>query len=140
MAAKHPRSSALAAALLVVAGCAGITNPARLEVFEWGEVEDPTQIDEGIDPAVGFGELFILGQVATPTRCYRLNATFDEDGSELTMRVRGEVSNPNCDEADGGYRYTATIRNLEVGVYDLRVIHEVVGGDTKSFTDSVEIR
>lgn len=131
---------ALAAVLLVVGGCSSITNPARLEVFDWGEVEDPTTVVDGIDAAVAFGEVFILGQVSTPHRCYQLDATFDSSDSRVTLRVRGEVANPNCSDGMGGYRYTATIRNLKVGEYDLRVIHEVVGGSTQEFTDQLEIR
>lgn len=131
---------ALAVALLAVGGCSAITNPARLAVFDWGEVEDPTSVVDGIDPAVALGEVFILGQVSTPTRCYRLNAEFDESGSEIRLHVRGEMANPDCADDDGGYRYTATIRNLAVGLYDLRVTHEVVGGETQTFTDMVDVR
>lgn len=131
--------SILLAAGLLLQGCSSITDPARLEDFQWGEVEDVTSIVEGIDPAVGLGDLFILGQVSTPHKCYRLDASFSRDGRTLILRVRGDVANPDCADSEGGYRYTATIRNLERGTYDLNVIHQVEGRTRMSFTDTVEL-
>lgn len=131
--------SILLAAGLLLQGCSSITDPGRLEDFEWGEVEDASTIVEGIDPAVGLGDLFILGQVSTPHRCYRLEGTFSRNGQTLTLRVRGNVANPDCADTEGGYRYTATIRHLEGGTYDLNVIHQVEGRSTTSYTETVDL-
>lgn len=135
-----PTAVVATAAFLAITGCGSITNPARLEVFDWGEVEDPSSIEEGIDATVAFGELFVLGQLNTPSKCYRLTATFDRNDSRATLRIRGELANQNCGPGIGGFRYTATIRNLASGTYDLRVIHDVDGAQTQEFTESVEIR
>lgn len=128
------------AVLMGVAGCGTITNPVRLEEFQWGEVEDPATIEEHIDASVALGDVFVLGELNTPTPCYTLTAEFDKKGSALTLHVTAKSNNsPNCGDGIGGWRYTAVIRNLKFGNYDLRVIHEVSGGQTNEFTDELDV-
>ena len=126
---------------VALAGCDSITNPRLVTSFNWTEAEDPESIVEGITTSVAYGELFILGQIATPTRCYELDASFARDGMELTLRVFARSSNsPNCDEREGGFRYTATMSNLDFGTYQLTVIHDVDGAAGGEYIQDVIIR
>ena len=129
------------AVLLVLGGCSEITSPKLLTSFDWGEVEDPETVVEGIGTSVALGDLFILGQMNTPTRCYRLEADFNRSGSNLTVRVHADPNNaPNCDDRLGGFRYTAVMSNLKFGTYQLRVIHDITAGAGSEYTKTVTIR
>jgi hypothetical protein len=133
-------SASLGFVLLGLAGCSDITGPRLFTDFQWGEVEVPEDVVEGISTAVALGELFILGQFNTPTRCYALEADFNQSGKNLTLRVKAKSNNsPNCDESLGGFRYTATVRNLKYQTYTLRVIHDVAGASGVEFTETVTI-
>jgi hypothetical protein len=132
-----------ALALLVVAlsGCDSITDPQLVTSFDWTEVPDPQTVTEGISTSVAFGDLFILGQVITPARCYELQGTFAVDAGKLTVRVTARSNgSPNCDEREGGFRYTATMSNLAFRTYELTVIHEVDDGTGGQYTKTVVIR
>jgi len=127
--------------LLALTGCSGITDPRLLTDFDWGEVEDPETVVEGISTAVALGELFILGQMSTPTRCYKLQADFKRKGSELTVRVNARSNDsPNCDQSIGGFRYTAVMSNLKFQTYNLRVIHDITGAAGGEYSTTVVIR
>lgn len=137
---EHCLGIAAAGALLLVAACGGITNPVRLEEFQWGEVEDPTTVEEGMDASVALGDVFVAGELNTPKPCYTLTADFENSGSQLTLRVHAKESGTqNCGDGIGGFRYTAVIRYLKFGNYDLRVIHEISGGQTNEFTASLDV-
>lgn len=130
----------LGAAFLSVAlwGCSEITAPRLLTTFEWGEVPEPETLTEGISTAVALGDLFIVGEFPTATRCFEPTPDFDRDGDRVTLRVDAtRTSAPNCAESPGGYRYTASITNLDHGTYTLRVIHAATD---RTFTESVTIR
>lgn len=131
----------LALFLLASGGCGDATGPRLVTSFNWTEVEDPETIVEGISTSVAFGELFILGQIATPTRCYELDASFKRDRTKLNVRVTASsTQSPNCDVRAGGFRYTATMSNLDFQTYQLVVIHDVEDGTGGRYTQEVIIR
>jgi hypothetical protein len=137
------RTVPVALALLVVAlsGCDDITNPRLVTSFNWTEAEDPETVTEGISTSVALGELFILGQVVTPARCYELTGDFAEAGANLSLRVAARSNgSPNCDQRIGGFRYTATWSNLDYGTYNLTVVHDVEDGPGGEYTRTVTIR
>lgn len=127
-------------ALFALTGCSDITGPRWEAAFEWGEVDDPTTVQESVNSSVALGDLFLLGQFNTPTRCYVLDSDVQKRGSNLTIRVRATTNNPsNCDQSLGGFRYTIAVYNLEDGEYNLVVYHEIEGGNGKTFSRTVEI-
>ena len=128
-------------AWLVLGGCSGLTDPRLITNFDWGEVEEPEAIVEGISTTVALGDLFVLGQFKTPSHCYDLEADFRRSKSKLTIHVKAESTNsPNCDQSLGGFRYTAQLINLKFGTYELRVVHDIAGGSGGEFTETVTIR
>ncbi len=128
------------AVLLVAAGCSSSTDPEVVTDFQWTEA-DPTTLQEGIVATAALGELFVLGQVATPTRCYKLDFDLGKSGSRLNLRIKATASTtPNCDQNPGAYRYTLAIYNLKSGTYELRAVHDVAGGQERAFTATVTIR
>ena len=129
-----------AGVVLVVGGCSSLTEPEVVTDFQWTEV-DPEIMEEGVVATVALGELFILGQVPTPTRCYRVDFGFEKRGSKLTLQIDATTSmTENCDLSPGGYRYTLGVYNLKSGTYELRVFHDVSGGQARAFTQTVTIR
>lgn len=135
-----PPSLAWTAALLVAMACNSITEPASLENFEWVAVDDPAQIQEGIDAAAFAGDIDLIGQLKTPTLCYTLASDFARNGSTLTMHVTARSTNsPNCTPTPGGYQYTAVLRRLGSGNYTLRVIHTVPGFAENEYTKALTI-
>jgi hypothetical protein len=130
-----------APALLAVSGCDLVTTPDLLQDFDWVAVENPDNIQEGIDAAVLAGDVQFLGQLRTPSLCYKLSADFNREGQTLNIRVDAASSNsPTCAQSSGGFRYTGALRNLGSGSYTFRVIHAVAGQTEKVYTKSLEIR
>jgi hypothetical protein len=132
----------LATALAVMAGgaCDLVTDPPPLEDFNWVAVDNVDEIQEGIDAAVFFGEINLLGQVRTPSLCYSLSADFHRTGSDLTVEVTAKSTDShNCSQEPGGFRYTAVLRHLGPGDYTLHVIHRVPGTDPQEYTEELTI-
>ena len=127
---------------LFVAGCKSITEPRLITSFDWGEVEVPEDVVPGVSTSVALGELFIVGQFNTPTRCYNLDGNFQRSGGKLTLRVNANtINSPNCDDSLGGFRYVASISNLKYQTYELTVIHDVTGGSGGgTYTEMVTVR
>jgi hypothetical protein len=131
----------IAAALLAVSGCGLSTEPVAFQDFQWLAIENANDVTEGMDAAALGGDIALLGQMKTPTLCFRLNADFDRNASTLTVHVTAQQSSsPNCGTTPGGYQYTAAIRGLERGDYTVQVIHTVQGGTDKSFSKSISVR
>lgn len=130
----------LALLALALGSCSDPAGLTQLEQFTWGPAEQPETVVEGIDVSTVFGDIFILGQFNTPTPCYTLSADLSRSGSRLILRVNAQERNTStCSGGIGGYRYTAVIRNVEQGkTYQLEVTHDV-GGQTKTFTESVQL-
>lgn len=126
---------------LALSGCSDLTGPRLITNFEWGEVEEPETIVEGISTTVALGTLFILGQFNTPSHCYNLEADFQRNGTKLRIQVMAKpTDSPNCDQSLGGFRYTAQVTNLKFDTYELRVIHDITGGNGGEFTETVIVR
>ncbi|MGH7502432.1 MAG: hypothetical protein ACREL7_11815 [Longimicrobiales bacterium] len=126
--------------LVIGPGCDVVTGPDPLAQFTWNEVDEGVSVADGIQSASVGGEIILLGGINTPTRCYSLSPDFQQDGQRLTLRVDAKTTNtPNCEQTPGGYTYTAVIRRLDNGTYQLTVIHAVTGGTTLQFADTVAI-
>ena len=129
------------AALVASAGCHLVTEPSRLQDFQWIAVENPSEVQEGIDAVAFAGDIDLLGQMKKPTLCFKLEADFDRNGSTLTVHVNARSSqSANCDQQAGGYRYTALLRGLGSGKYTLHVVHSVPGVADREFSKDLEIR
>lgn len=72
----------------------------------------------------GHHEIRIRRSMAVPDGCRTLSADLVSTGGTLTLRViaRPAAGEP-CERAESYLAYTATIRGLGPGVYDLRVVH-----------------
>jgi hypothetical protein len=131
----------IAGVLLASSGCSLSTEPVVLQDFQWLAIENANDVVEGIDAAALGSDVALLGQMKTPTLCFRLNASFDRNGSMLTVRVTAEQSTSStCVQTPGGYQYTAAIRGLEKGDYTLQVIHSVPGAGAQNYTKPISIR
>jgi hypothetical protein len=129
------------AAAAAVAACELTTEPVVFQDFQWLAVGNANSVTDGIDAAALAGDIALLGQMRTPTLCFKLTADFTRDEPTLTVRVKAEQSNsPNCSTAPGGYQYTAAIRGLSSGDYTVRVIHSIAGSADKEYTKSVRVR
>jgi hypothetical protein len=131
----------LSVALLALSGCGLSTEPVQLQDFQWLAIDNPNNVIDGMDAAAFQGDVAILGQIKTPTLCFKLTNALDVVGSTVTVRIMAEARDlPNCGNQPGGYQYTAAIRGLNDGDYTVRVIHAVPGSADKEFTKSVSVR
>jgi hypothetical protein len=131
----------IAAALLASSGCGLSTEPVALQDFQWLAIENANDVVEGMDAAALGGDVALLGQLKTPTLCFRLNADFDRTATTVTVHVTAQQStSTTCASTPGGYQYTAAIRGLEKGDYTLQVIHSVPGTADKAFSKTLNIR
>ena len=76
----------------------------------------------------GGGTVVIRGVATTPTPCHKLAGTTERSGSRVTVRISA-TSDPDvmCIASIGAIPYTATVRGLSAGTYDLRVEHTYPG-------------
>ena len=126
-------------ALIAASACHTLTEPNALQDFQWMAVDNAAEITEGIDAAVFFGDISMLGQLKTPTLCFKPVADFTRDGSALTVRVTAQpTSGSTCPSTPGGFRYTALLRGLGSGSFTLHVIHAVNGTEAE-YTENLEI-
>lgn len=131
----------IAAVLLAASGCTLATEPVVFQDFQWLAIENASSVTEGMDAAEFGGDVALLGQMKTPSLCFKLNADFDRDGSALIVRVAAQQSDsPNCAATPGGYQYTAAIRGLGKGDYTVRVVHSVPGGADKEYSKTITVR
>jgi len=131
---------ALAVFLPMMVGCSSATAPWLDTEFQYGEVDDPSTIQEGINVTVGLGDLYILGHLVTPTRCYRLEHEFGRKAGRLELRIVARPTGAGTCDPLGGYRYTLAVFRLRSGTYELTVVHDITGAQGGQFTDSVTIR
>jgi hypothetical protein len=126
--------------LIPAAGCDLVTDPEPLEEFVYEAVEDPAGVEEGVEVVEFFGEVQVLGQILTPTLCYRMDGEFDQKGSTMTLQVNATSTNSiNCSQHPGGFHYTAVLRHLKSGTYTLKIIHKLPGQTAKEYTRTVTI-
>jgi hypothetical protein len=131
----------LATALAGASSCGITTEPVQLQDFQWIAIDKPQDVIEGMDAAAFQGDVAVLGQMKTPTLCFRLSGSLDVNGSTATIHINAEQSSsPNCGNSPGGYQYTAAIRGLNDGDYTVRVIHSVPGIADKEFTKTITVR
>lgn len=76
----------------------------------------------------GGGTVVIRGVATTPTPCHKLSGTLERSGGQVTVRISA-VADPEmmCIASIGAIPYTATVRGLAAGAYDLRVEHTYPG-------------
>jgi hypothetical protein len=126
--------------LPMLLNCTSTTAPWLDTEFQYGEVEDPSTVQESVQSTAALGNLYILGQVPTPTRCYRLGHDLSSKGERLTLRIQAKPAGGGACEPVGGYRYTMVVLRLHPGTYDLTVIHEITGAQGGRFTETLTIR
>jgi hypothetical protein len=131
----------LSVALVGLSGCGLSTEPVQLQDFQWLAVDNPNEVTEGMDAAAFQGDVALLGQLKTPTLCFRLTSALDVTPPTVVVRITAQQNDsPNCGKQPGGYQYTVAIRGLDDGDYTLRVIHSVPGSPDKEFSKSVSVR
>ncbi len=131
----------MAVLLLAVSGCSLSTEPVVFQDFQWIALENANQVVEGMDAAVFAGDVALLGQMKTPTLCFRLSGRLERGDKTLTVRVTAEPNNSQtCGNAPGGYQYTAAIRGLDSGEYTLNVVHAVSGATDKQYSKTLVIQ
>jgi hypothetical protein len=76
----------------------------------------------------GGGTVAIRGVATTPTPCHKLTGTVERSGGQVTVRISA-AADPEvmCIASIGAVPYTATVRGLAAGSYDLRVEHAYPG-------------
>jgi hypothetical protein len=80
--------------------------------------------EQGATAEGGSGTVVVRGRATTPNPCHRLAGSVSRSGGTVTLRVTATVDpEVMCIASIGEIPYTATIRGLPAGAYDLRVEH-----------------
>ena len=80
--------------------------------------------EQGATAEGGAGTVVVRGRATTPNPCHRLAGSVTRSGGAVTLRVTATVDpEVMCVASIGEIPYTATIRGLPAGAYDLRVEH-----------------
>lgn len=91
--------------------------------------------EQGATAEGGAGTVVVRGRATTPNPCHRLAGSVSRSGGTVTLRVTATVDpEVMCVASIGEIPYTATVRGLPAGTYDLRVEHVYpnTGWDTAS--------
>lgn len=141
--------SLIPAALALLAACAGpsqsaggdpppaqdppsAAHPAQPAQSEGGQVTVELVAGQGTSSAGeqgataegGSGIVVVRGRATTPNPCHRLAGSVARSGGTVTLRVTATVDpEVMCIASIGEIPYTATLRGLAAGSYDLRVEH-----------------
>ncbi|HEU4884494.1 MAG TPA: hypothetical protein VFT45_19725 [Longimicrobium sp.] len=76
----------------------------------------------------GGGTVVIRGVATTPTPCHKLAGTTERSGNRVTVRISANTDPETmCIASIGAIPYTATVRGLSAGTYELRVEHTYPG-------------
>lgn len=99
----------------------------RVEVVQ-GDASSAGGSDQHARAQGGGGTVVVTGVATTPTPCHRLAGTVDRSGGTVTVRISA-TADPEvmCIASIGAIPYTATVRGLPAGEYDLRVEHTYPG-------------
>jgi hypothetical protein len=78
----------------------------------------------------GDDEIRVRRTIAVPDGCRTISAAVARAGSRLSLRIiaHPDHARPRCPPEDTYVSYTATIRGLRPGRYDLRVVHTYTSG------------
>ena len=127
----------MGAIALSLAACDVVGPEETLGSFAWGEVENGP-VEEFSDFSRFGAEVVVLGRLNAPTACYRLEPDVSKSGARVTLTVRvNTTTSPNCADRTGSYEYNGTLRGLN-GIDELRVVHNVQGGETTEYIHSLE--
>lgn len=130
---------AVAALVLALPGCDDLTSPETLGQFTWSELEG-VPVEESTDIVVIGRDVLVIGQLTTPSACYRLLPHLTEGGSRMTLRIEARnEQTPNCAARTGSYRYQATLNQVDRGTTELLIVHDVDNGDRTEFTHPIDI-
>ncbi|HEX2206886.1 MAG TPA: hypothetical protein VHG93_04335 [Longimicrobium sp.] len=87
----------------------------------------------------GSGTVVIRGVATTPNPCHQLAGVVEQSGGRVTVRISATVDpEVMCIASIGAIPYTATVRGLAAGTYDLRVEHSYpnTGWDTAAVLET----
>ena len=127
---------ALSAIALSLAACDVVGPEDTLGQFEWGELENGPVEEYAVAERFG-DEVVVLGELNAPTACYKLEPDASKSGSRVTLTIDvTTTTSPNCADRTGSYRYSALLRGLD-GIDELRVVHDVAGGETTEYIISL---
>ncbi|HEX6134122.1 MAG TPA: hypothetical protein VFZ24_09165 [Longimicrobiales bacterium] len=133
--ARRSAGTALALCLAVV-GCDTLGPSDPLGRFDWAELEQ-TSAEASQFTQIGL-DVLLIGDINTPTSCFRLSPDYQASGTTATLRIRALATNrTGCSAQPTTYRYNATLRNLE-GMTDLRVVHDVEGEQPREYNHSLD--
>lgn len=110
----------------------------RVEVVQ-GEATSSGDGEQQARAEGGGGTVVIRGVATTPNPCHKLAGTVERSGGRVTVRISATVDpEVMCIASIGAIPYTATVRGLPAGSYDLRVEHTYpgTGWDTASVLET----
>jgi len=140
---KLTRCAMLGITFGLLAGCDNFTDPDVLAEFSYTESSHGTAIEDHVEIVELGREVFLQGELNTPTPCYTLEADSKESGKNLTLTVTGRKRDVVCaQQILGGYRYQAVFRFNDTGTYNLKVINSFLPAEraSKEFTFTVNVR
>jgi hypothetical protein len=128
--------------VLLTAACSGDFGPGS-------RVEKPVELQIDARAPVGHepqhptvapfpGGITVKGQLFAGNPCQDLSATAQRsERGELLLSITATAKNVPCVQVLGGFSYTATVRDLEPGMYHLTVVHATEVPGRKRHADSV---
>lgn len=131
---KHGFPMLATALVLLTASCSSLTETDEMEEFVWTPRINPESVVDTVETSSALRVLHIVGRLRTPSHCDDLEGDYGRSGKQLTLRVRATPGpGTNCDSGPGGFQYHAVVDGLGRQTYQLRVIHDVYGGQRKEF-------
>lgn len=106
------------------AEAAGGGRPLTVEVV----ADEPTQgrplPAEASVASTSAGTIVVEGTTPTPNPCYEFSGEARREGGAITLFVdAAQPPEMGCIQVIASFRYTATIRGVEAGEHEVRVVH-----------------
>lgn len=115
--------SPILAGLLLAAACSHGADAAIVELDSRPLSRLDARAESLAEVVGGHHTIVVRRMMRVSDPCRTLSADLVHRGGQLTMRVVAEPDGRSCAPADAYMAYTARIRGLPPGRYDLRVVH-----------------
>lgn len=117
---------------LAAAACGGGASPARVEIESRLVTREALRAESLMSVRSASHTIRVRQTIRVPDPCHALAGDLLHSGGKLTLRVQPRPEGGPCTPGEAYLAYSARIRDLPAGRYDLRVVHVPVERRTGS--------
>lgn len=117
---------------LAAAACGGGASSARVEIESRLVPREAVRAESLMSVRSASHTILVRQTIRVPDPCHELEGDLLHNGGQLTLRMQPRPDGRPCTPGEAYLAYSARIRDLAPGRYDLRVVHVPVERRTRS--------